>query len=174
MNKNFIPTYHALNLYEIPISFYKKIDVNTLLLDLDNTLDSYRQKEPSARAHALINDLKAHNIRPIIVSNNTGGRVKKYAELLNIEFIARVGKPFKKRLLNALKKKNINPHECLVIGDQLMTDILAGNRANIKTLLTEKLVSEDQFTTHFNRLFDKPIRARLKKCGKLNNWKNYL
>ena len=174
MIKKFIPTFHANNIYEISLSFFQKNKIKILLLDLDNTLDSYKQKEPSERAYALINELKSHNIRPIIISNNTGGRVERYAKLLSIEFIARVGKPFKKRLLNALKEKNINIDDCLVVGDQLVTDILAGNRAKIKTLLTEKLVKEDQFTTHFNRLFDKPIRARLKKCGKLNNWKNNL
>ena len=54
-----------------------------------------------------------------------------------------------------------------------MTDIKSGNGAHIKTLLTEPIVKEDQWQTRFNRMFDKPVRKRLKKKNLLNDWRNY-
>lgn len=169
-----VPTYHANNIYEVDPKFYVKNNIKVLLLDLDNTLESYKIKLPSERTFTYIANVKALGIRPIITSNNTGKRVKLYASSLGVEYMSMVNKPFKNRLLKKLKEKNINPAECLIIGDQLMTDVICGNRAHIRTLLTEKLVKEDSPFTHINRLFDKPLRARLKKCGKLNNWKNFL
>jgi len=171
MCKSYIPTYHAQNIFEITIDFYKQNNVKVLLLDLDNTLDSYKEKLPSKRAVDYINQLKNNNIRPIITSNNKGKRVSEYSKALGIEHFSSVMKPFKCRLLKILKNNNIDIKDCMLIGDQLVTDIKCGNACKIKTVLTEKLVKEDQPTTHINRLLDNPLRARFKKCGKLNNWK---
>ena len=66
---------------------------------------------------------------------------------------------------------NYKPEETMLVGDQLMTDVLAGRGAHIRVMLTEKVVKEDQFTTHFNRLLDRPIRKHLKKKGKLPDWR---
>ena len=70
-----------------------------------------------------------------------------------------------------LKEKGIQPEEAMLVGDQLMTDVLAAKGAHIRIILTEKIVKEDQFTTHFNRLLDRPIRRHLKKKGKLPDWR---
>ena len=59
-----------------------------------------------------------------------------------------------------------------MIGDQTVTDIACGNRARIKTVLTDKIVKEDQPTTHFNRLFDRPIRRKLARKNLLRDWRN--
>ncbi len=171
MLKLFTPTFYAQNIFEITIDFYKKNNIKVVLLDLDNTLDSYKAKTPSERTINYIKLLKENNIRPIITSNNSGKRVSEYSNALNVEYLSSVFKPFKHRLLKKLNELNINKDDCLLIGDQLLTDIRCGNACKIKTILTEKIVKEDQPTTHINRIFDKPLRARLKKCGKLNNWK---
>ena len=60
----------------------------------------------------------------------------------------------------------------MLVGDQMMTDVLAGKHAGIRVVLTEKIVKEDQFTTHFNRLIDRPIRRHHRKKGNLRNWRD--
>jgi predicted HAD superfamily phosphohydrolase YqeG len=64
-------------------------------------------------------------------------------------------------------KKN----ETMLVGDQLLTDVLVSHRLGIRVLLTEKLVLEDQWTTRFNRLIDAPLRRYIKKKGLLIEWK---
>ncbi len=44
--KSFIPFAHSGSIYEIDVDFYKRNNVRTLFMDLDNTLDSYRAREP--------------------------------------------------------------------------------------------------------------------------------
>ena len=61
--------------------------------------------------------------------------------------------------------------EVMLVGDQLITDVLAARGAHIRVLLTEKVVKEDQWTTHINRLLDRPIRKHLNKKGKLPDWR---
>ncbi len=52
-----------------------------------------------------------------------------------------------------------------------MTDIAAANRAHIKSIYTEKLVKEDQPTTRFNRIFERPVKKKLIKKNLLKDWK---
>ena len=59
----------------------------------------------------------------------------------------------------------------MLVGDQMVTDIRCGNHAKIKTLLVDKLVKEDQWTTRFNRILERPFRKHAVKKGKLTNWR---
>ena len=153
MFKRFIPFAHAQSIYEIPADFYLNNGVNLLLIDLDNTLDSYRLFEPTERAVKLIESIKKTGILPVIVSNNKEKRVKKYADMAGVECIYSAHKPFSRRLRKFLKEKGVQETEVMLVGDQLMTDVLAARGAHIRVLLTEKIVKEDQWTTRFNSIF---------------------
>ena len=171
MCKRFIPFAHAQSIYEISTDFFVNNGVKVLLIDLDNTLDSYRLYEPTEKAIDLIKRIKDAGITPYIVSNNRGKRVNTYARGVGVECISSAHKPFSRRLRNFLKEKNAILEETMLVGDQLITDVLAAKGAHIRVVLTEKIVKEDQFTTHFNRLLDRPIRRHLRKKGKLPDWR---
>lgn len=171
MFKKFIPFATAKSIYEIPVVFYSKLGIKTLMMDLDNTLDSYKLFLPTEKAVNLISKLKENGIRPIVVSNNRGKRVSSYANALNIEYVNSAKKPFPNKLKKVIRDNNLKYDELLFIGDQMMTDVLATHYAGIKMILTEKLVKEDQWTTHINRIFERFIRRHLKKKNKLINWR---
>lgn len=171
MFKSFIPFGHAQNIYEIPIDFYKKLGVKVLMMDLDNTLDSYKLSIPTERAAKYVEEIKNSGIRPIVVSNNRGKRVKSYADALGIEYINSARKPFPNALNRVIKEKEINRDELLFVGDQMMTDVLATHFAHVRIILTEKLVKEDQWTTHINRIFGRVIRRYLRKHNLLKDWR---
>lgn len=166
----FIPKYHANNIFEISIEFYKMMGIKYILCDLDNTLDSYRLFTPSLRVCKWKEELEKNGIEIIIISNNKGKRVKSYAGELEVRYCSSTRKPFIHKLEKYLKTNNIEPSKCVLIGDQLLTDMACGNRIKITTILTEPIVKEDQWTTHFNRLIDRPLRKYLKRNGKLLSW----
>lgn len=170
MFKNKVPTFHAKSIFDIDVSFYKREKIKFVLADLDNTLDSFKTKLPSSKAIELKNKLEKEDIKLVIVSNNTGERVSKYSNALGVNYINSAGKPFASKLLKKLKNANIDKDLSIMIGDQTVTDITCANRAKIKSILTDKIVSEDQWTTKFNRLLDKPIRRYLKKKSLLKDW----
>lgn len=165
------PYAHAPNIYDINPSFFKKEHIEVILCDLDNTLDSYRAMSPRQEAFKFKNELDKLGIKLIIISNNREKRVKPYAEKLGVAYLSKAGKPFKKRISRFLKENCYNLSDVLLVGDQLMTDIKCAARLGIKSILTEKLVQEDQWTTHINRLFDRPLRRRLLKRGLLIDWR---
>ena len=162
---------HAINIYDIDIEFFLKCGVKTLMMDLDNTLDSYRLFHPTDKARELVKKIIDAGINPVIISNNRGKRVSSYANDLNVPFIWSARKPFAGKILKYIKEHNLNKDEVMFVGDQLITDVIAANRAKIRIVLTEKLVKEDQWTTHINRIFDRPIRKRMRKKGKLPDWR---
>lgn len=166
-----IPFAYAKNIFEIELNFYKKLGIKYLLMDLDNTLDSYLAEKPTERAIIFISKLKENNITPIIISNNKGPRVKKYSECLGINYLPKSGKPFSSKIKKYMKENEINPNEAIMVGDQLATDIKAAKGAGIKNILVDKIVEEDQKVTKFNRFFEKPFRKRMAKKNRLIDWR---
>ena len=171
MLKRFIPFAHAQSIFEIDLNFYKKLGIKYVFVDLDNTLDSYKQATPLEPAKKLKADLEKEGIELIIVSNNRGKRVQKYSKELGVKHWSTLAKPFAVRICKIMKRLNINKDEVIMIGDQIVTDISCANGAKIKSVLTEKLVKEDQPTTRFNRLFDNPLRRKLKRKNLLKDWR---
>ena len=172
MFKRFIPFAHSQSIYEIDPEFYKKQGVKTLFMDLDNTLDSYKARTPKAETISYVRKLKESGITPVIISNNKAKRVCGYADALGVEFLSSARKPFSKRLKKEIAKRGLTNDDVMLVGDQMMTDILAAKGAKIRVVLTEKLVKEDQWTTHINRIFDRPIRKYHRKRGNLVSWRN--
>jgi len=162
---------HATSIYDIDVDFYRYLGVKFLLIDLDNTLDSYKLYHPTNRAFILIDKIKEIGIIPIVVSNNRGKRVRTYAGDLNVEYINSAMKPFAYKIKKFMKSKNAINDEVMLIGDQMITDVGAANAAHIKVVLTDKIVKEDQWTTRFNRLFGSMIRRRHTRKGKLKDWR---
>ena len=162
---------HAKSIFEIDIDFFKHFGVKVLLVDLDNTLDSYRLYTPTDRAKDYINRLIEAGIKPFIISNNSGKRVSSYANALGIEYMNSSGKPFGFKVKKLIKERNWSLDELMMVGDQMLTDAGMANSANIRMVLTDKIVKEDQWTTHFNRLIDRPMRWYYGKKGKLIDWR---
>ena len=171
MLKRFIPFAHAESIYRIDLSFFTKLGIKYVFADLDNTLDSYKQATPLEKAKELKANLEKLGIELIIVSNNTGTRVQKYSKELGVRHFSSLAKPFSFKIKRIMKTANIKPEEVIMIGDQTVTDISCANGAKIKSILTDKLVEEDQPTTRFNRLFDKPLRRKLQKKNLLKDWR---
>lgn len=171
MFKKFIPFCHADSIYKVDPDFFKKQGVKTLFIDLDNTLDSYKAVHAKEETIAYIKSLADLGIEPVIISNNRAKRVDSFAKDCGITYIASARKPFARKLLREISKRNLSCSDVMLVGDQMMTDVLAASGAHIRVMLTEKLVKEDQWTTRINRLVDRPIRKYHKKHKNLKDWR---
>ena len=50
--------------------------------------------------------------------------------------------------------------EAVLIGDQVFTDVMAGNLAGVRTILVEPQSTSDLWYTHIFRVFERAIGAR--------------
>ena len=59
----------------------------------------------------------------------------------------------------------LKKEEVVVIGDQLLTDVLGGNRNGFHTILVVPVAASDGLFTRFNRKVERRIMATLKRKG---------
>ena len=170
MYKKFIPFATATSAYDIELDFLKSINVETVFLDIDNTLDSYKCLEPTDRAIEFVNKVKSQ-FNVVVISNNKKKKVTRYASKLGVPFIYKALKPLPKKINRFIKENSLNKDGIILIGDQMMTDVWCASNVGIKVIMTNKLVKEDQWTTHINRIFERIIKRYHVKHKNLRDWR---
>ena len=95
-----------------------------------------------------------HRIKKIfslyLISNNPSKkRIAKIAKELALRYKYNASKPRKKVTLCAIKEIGGEPQNIASIGDRIFTDIIVGNRCNIKTILVKRL-NKDGLPIKFN------------------------
>lgn len=153
------PNVHLKNVTEITLEFLHKNQINALILDVDNTLIDYdKNLQPGIIEWA--QKLKANNIKLYILSNtNKKEKVQTVAEKLKIEYMYFAKKPLKTGFKKVQVKLQEKPENIAVVGDQIFTDILGGNRCKMFTILVEPIAEKDIWITMIKR----PIENAIKK-----------
>ena len=170
MTKRNIPTALADSFYEIDVKALKAAGIKVILSDLDNTLVPYGSDSPITRPSELVKKLSENGIQLIICSNGLGKRVRHYAELLGVEAAYFMRKPLAGPLKRLLKEKGLDKKEVILIGDQIQTDVRAGNGAGIRVILTKPLAEYEPIWTKVNRLFEKPKRKKIEANQLAPSW----
>lgn len=165
MLKKFLPDQHVKNIFEITPESLKEKGVKAIITDLDNTLVEWDRPNATPNLIKWFEEMKKHNIIVTIVSNNNEGRVKAFSDPLNIPFIFQARKPLARAFKKAMKQMGTSKDETVVIGDQLLTDVLGGNRSGLHTILVVPVASTDGFVTKFNRLVERRILNWFRKKG---------
>ena len=92
--------------------------------------------------------------RYFVVSNNTEERVKEFCKKLNLQYIAGAKKPLTIGFKRALKKLNRKPEEAIILGDQVLTDVLGAKSFGAMSVLVKPISKTDAFKTRINRFFE--------------------
>ncbi len=161
--EKYVPDMYQKTVYDVN---YKKLlnqGIKCIMFDLDNTLVPPNVKEPTDKVIELFNDLKRMGFRVIIFSNSPKRRLKPFKDKLEVDCSASSRKPNKKKFLKVLSDYNYTITEVAIIGDQIMTDVLGGNKVGILTVLVNPVSKKDFFLTKFNRLLEKIIIRRLSR-----------
>lgn len=125
---------------EVTPELLRRLGVTLLLSDLDFTLapKSVRKADPALRAW--IGELRAAGVQVMIVSNNRSGtRVTEFCSDLGIPYQGHAGKPSTKGLKAAMARAGADRGHTAMLGDKLLTDVLAANRAGVPALMVEPL-----------------------------------
>ena len=168
----FRPNIYKKNIYDINYGLLKKEGIKCLIFDLDNTLGLISHKRCPDEAKELIKKLQKDFI-VVISSNNTKKRLKPYLNELGIEGTSWSMKPSIKSLIYIKAKYKLHKNEMCMIGDQIVTDVLAGNRFRIKTILVDPLGEKDLKITGLNRKLEAKIINKYEKKGLFKRGKYY-
>ena len=163
MLTNFVPSQFVKTIFHITPEELKEKDIRGIITDLDNTLVEWDRPDATPQLVKWFAEMQQAGIQVTIVSNNNEMRVKSFANPMQIPFIYKARKPFRQAFRRALALMGLQPHEVVVIGDQLLTDVLGGNRLNLHTILVIPVAKSDGFFTRFNRLVERRIFSYLKR-----------
>ncbi|MFJ5715448.1 YqeG family HAD IIIA-type phosphatase [Neobacillus sp. NPDC093127] len=167
MLKQFLPNEHVKSILDISPAELQRRGIKGIITDLDNTLVEWDRPNATPALIEWFDEIKKHNILVTIVSNNNEERVKAFSDPLQIPFIFRARKPMAVAFHKAISKMGINKEEAVVIGDQLLTDVLGGNRGGFHTILVVPVAQTDGFWTKFNRFAERRILNWFRKKGML-------
>lgn len=148
--KLLVPKMYQKSIYDIDYSALQKKNIKCLLFDLDNTCVGYYDKKPTKELKELFNNLTKMGFKVILFSNSGSKRLANFSTL-NIVLHPSSRKPFKKNFNKLLKKYHYTKKDVCIIGDQLFTDILGGNRVGINTCLVDPLTDKELIFTKITR-----------------------
>lgn len=152
-------------LYDVDLGELARRGIRGLILDLDNTLAEYANADVPPRTREWVQEAKARGFRICITSNARPARVKAFAESLGVPGIAYAVKPVRRAFRRALKILGTSPAETAVVGDQLFTDVLGGNRMGMYTVLVNPLSTKELGTTRLMRRLERRVLRHLVRRG---------
>lgn len=162
-----MPDLYLKSVYSLDPKALRSRGIRALLVDLDNTLVMWRYGQPGPQEVAWVQSLRSAGIEPCIVSNSRPHRVFACAKALQIPAVADAAKPFGRAFRKAMALLGTSPSETAVIGDQLFTDILGGNRLGLYTILVIPVSERELMWTRLVRRLERKVIKRLQLRGLL-------
>lgn len=157
------PNAYLNKVEQITIEFLQKNKIKALILDIDNTLIDYN-KNLSESVVQWAKELKGQGMKLYILSNtNHKEKVEKVANALQIPYQNLAKKPFKQGFLKVQKKLQEKPEHIGVVGDQIFTDVIGGNRCKMFTILVDPIDKKDYWYTAWKRPLENKIKQRYQK-----------
>lgn len=155
----FQPDLYVHDLFSLDLNLLTELGVDTLLVDLDNTLLPRNSGDVSDDAKEWAKRAKAAGFKVCLVSNNWHARVEGVASELGLQLVAKAIKPLPFAFLIALRKLGSRRSTAATVGDQLFTDVLGGMLLGMKTVMVLPLSSSDLPHTVVLRRLERVVLA---------------
>lgn len=159
------PSLIVKSLYDINTGELRELGIRGFIFDLDNTIIPWDSETMQPEVITWMEELLKSGFKLCLVSNNWNKRVRRIAEEIGIPFVSRAYKPAKTGFHQAAGLMNLPPKEVAVIGDQLFTDILGGNRNGMYTIMVAPLSSQEFIGTKITRKIEKITIHMLRAKG---------
>ena len=129
------------NVFDLSSTILIEHQIAGLILDVDETLVPFKQKETTAELQQWVAEIR--QTTPIwLVSNNISySRISNIAESVDLPFISAAKKPSRRKLQQAATAMDIPVERVAMVGDRLFTDVLAGNRLGMFTILVDPMTN---------------------------------
>ena len=148
------------------VSTVDRIDVDALvragvrcvLIDRDNTCVPRDDTVAPPEIIDWLERVRAAGIKTCCVSNNFhSAQVERSARELGCEVVHHAMKPAPIALFVAMKRMGVTPAETVMVGDQLFTDVAAGNLAGVRTILVRPQSKKDLWYTLIFREIERAL-----------------
>ena len=155
--EKFFPKLYYNSVYEIDFESLKRKNIKGIIFDIDNTLAPFDIKYPDEKVKNFLKKLMEDGFKVSLVSNNKGNRVQIFNEELKLPAVSKAGKPRLGGLIKAMNLMGTDIETTAFVGDQIYTDVWAGNRMGVHSILVKPICERDEWTVRLKRGLEKPI-----------------
>ncbi len=144
-NKMFIkPDYNLKSIYDIDLDELQKSGIKGMLFDLDSTLMASKSGVYSDEVYSFIRKVEEKFFIAIVSNNKNPEYIKKVQAITHFPALFEACKPKTEAIKKFLKEYNIEPKNCVLVGDRPLTDILCGKNLGCKTILVDSITAESE------------------------------
>jgi len=133
-----------------------KAGIRALICDIDNTLATYEQPDAPRDVVQWCARMREAGIQIAFVSNNDEERVSRFNRPFGFPAYADSGKPGVKALRRAMDQMGTDITSTAMLGDQLLTDALAGKRFGLFVIIVPPIADKRTLFFRFKRWLEKP------------------
>jgi uncharacterized protein len=126
-------------LAELPLQELLDQPIRALVLDVDRTMLPSRQTELPDSALRWLQQARQQVPIHLFSNNPSRQRIGAVAAQLNLPYTISACKPRRSALRRVLAEINLPHQEVALIGDRLFTDVIAGNRLGLFTVLVKPI-----------------------------------
>jgi uncharacterized protein len=153
---------------EVSVEDLRRAGIEAVLLDLDNTLVAWQRSEIPDSVLDWLTQLRNAGIKLYLISNTRfGRRLMMLSERLGIPYVRRAWKPRRRGFMEAMERLGVDPEHTAMVGDQMFTDVLGGNRLGLYTVMVKPMARREFIGTKVSRLFERAALAWFTRRGEL-------
>ncbi|BDA39784.1 YqeG family HAD IIIA-type phosphatase [Candidatus Atelocyanobacterium thalassae] len=115
--------------------------IKGLILDVDETLVPLKKSSVSEELIYWINHIKIRTPIWLVSNNLSKNRISYIADTLDLPYLLGAVKPSRRKLRKAISAMNLPVTQVAMVGDRLFTDVLAGNRLGMFTILVNPIIT---------------------------------
>lgn len=130
----------------------QEYNLKGLILDVDETLVPLRLTQASPELLQWATEIKTVASLCLLSNNLSEARIRGIAQSLGVPYMFGASKPSRRKLRRAVTEMDLPVEQVAMVGDRLFTDVLAGNRLGMFTILVEPITNPN----HLDRRY--PIR----------------
>lgn len=167
LEKLIMPSLMVDTYRDVTPEMLREMGKKLLICDIDNTLVTYDDPHPTEELRAWFKRMNDGGITVAFVSNNDEERVTLFNSTVGYIAHYKSGKPGAKKILATIEIAGVTKAETVLLGDQLLTDAAAANRAGIYSIIVPPIKDKTNLFFKSKRLIEKPyVRKYNKLQGK--------
>jgi len=157
------PDLYVETILDVPLDELMARGIRAFIIDLDNTTTHWNSNDLSTEVQEWFARLKELEMKACFLSNNREQRVMAVAASLDLPYVFRAQKPRRGGYRQAMEVMGSDLLSTAVIGDQIYTDILGGNRTGLYTILVKPIHTREFMGTKISRMFEGPVLWRIRR-----------
>lgn len=119
----------------------KQYELKGLVLDVDETLVPTKTTSASPELQEWVESIRQTTTLWLVSNNLSDARIGGIARSLDLPYTLGAVKPSVRKLRQAVMAMNLPVEQIAMVGDRLFTDVIAGNRLGMFTILVDPFLN---------------------------------